>query len=131
MKTSRSATGVPPPEAATVSLADLAARAVGPGAPRVSRDEVLAALPALPGWSADDDALAKEYRFADWRGAMAFANRVSALANEVDHHPDLALGWGRCRVVWTTHDAGGISGNDLACAARTESLFAQAGRAPG
>ena len=63
----------------------------------------------------------------DWRAAMAFANLVSDLANEVDHHPDLLVGWGRCRVAWSTHDAGGITGNDLACAARTETIAVRAG----
>jgi 4a-hydroxytetrahydrobiopterin dehydratase len=86
-----------------------------PGAPLAPSTEVRAALALLPGWTADRRALAKEYRFADWRGTMAFANRVSELANEVDHHPD----------------AGGVTGNDLACAARTEIIALRTGSAGG
>jgi 4a-hydroxytetrahydrobiopterin dehydratase len=52
---------------------------------------------------------------------------VSDVANEVDHHPDLELGWGRCTVRWSTHDAGGITQNDLACAARTELIARRPG----
>lgn len=109
------------------TLDSLAALAVRPGAPKVDRTAVLAAFEALPGWTVDGGALAKTFRFADWRAAMAFANLVSDLANEVDHHPDLHVGWGRCRVAWTTHDAGGVTGNDLACAARSEKLASRAG----
>ena len=127
----RAGAGSPPQAAANDAFAILAARAVVPGAPLAPSTEVRAALPLLPGWTADRRALAKEYRFADWRGTMAFANRVSELANEVDHHPDLAIGWGRCVVVWTTHDAGGVTGNDLACAARTEIIALRTGSAGG
>jgi len=71
--------------------------------------------------------LDKMFRFADWRATMAFVNAVSDVANEVDHHPDLELGWGRCTVRWSTHDAGGITQNDLACAARTELVARRSG----
>ena len=43
---------------------------------------------------------------------MAFVNAVSDLRNAADHHPDLVVGWGRCIVAWSTHDAGGITQND-------------------
>lgn len=113
------------------TLESLAALAVRPGAPKAGATVVRAALDALPGWKIEDGRLAKTYRFADWRTSMAFANGVSDLANEVDHHPDLAVGWGRVQVAWSTHDAGGITGNDLACAARTEAIAARAGARPG
>lgn len=112
------------------ALAGLASLAIRPGAPRADPADIASALDALPGWTVADGALAKGFTFADWRAAMAFANRVSDLANEVDHHPDLFVGWGRCRVAWSTHDAGGITDNDLACAARTETI-ARAGPSAG
>ncbi len=116
----------------SATLASLAALAVRPGAPKADDATIRAALAALPGWAVAGGQLAKTFRFADWRAAMAFASRVSDLANEVDHHPDLAVGWGRCGVAWSTHDAGGITANDLACAARTEALAAGSGaRSPG
>jgi 4a-hydroxytetrahydrobiopterin dehydratase len=113
------------------TLESLAAHAIRPGAPKADATAVHAALDALPGWKVEHGGLTKTYHFADWRAAMAFANRISDLANEVDHHPDLAVGWGRVQVAWSTHDAGGITGNDLACAARTEAIAARAGTRPG
>ena len=107
------------PSPTTAGLAALDLRA---GARKLPPGTVGAALAALPGWSVDGDALRKVYRFADWRGTMAFVNAVAAMADDVDHHPELAVGWGRCAVAWSTHDAGGISENALACAARTEAL---------
>jgi pterin-4a-carbinolamine dehydratase len=44
------------------------------------------------------------------------------LAQRMDHHPDIEIGYRRCRVAWTTHDAGGITENDCIAAARTEVL---------
>ena len=92
---------------------------------------LVAALAALPGWSVDDGALRKAYRFADWRATMAFVNAVAGMADRVDHHPELNVGWGRCTVAWRTHDADGITQNDLACAARTDALARPAGAAEG
>jgi 4a-hydroxytetrahydrobiopterin dehydratase len=101
-------------------LGTLAALPVRPGAPKLPAQAIDEAFRALSGWSLKDGALHKTFRFADWRATMAFVNAVSDLANEADHHPDLGVGWGRCAVAWSTHDAGGITQNDLACAARTE-----------
>lgn len=118
------------PDGSAPTHAALAALDVRPAAPRLAHDKVDVALAALPGWEVDGTALRKAYRFADWRATMAFVNAVAAMADRVDHHPELAVGWGRCEVAWSTHDAHGITRNDLACAARTDVLAGQ-GRGSG
>ena len=110
---------------------DLAVRDMRKGARKLDREAIEAALAALPGWSVAGAALRKDYRFADWRATIAFVNAVADLADRADHHPDLAVGFGRCTVAWTTHDAGGITQNDLACAARMEALAKGAGAIAG
>jgi 4a-hydroxytetrahydrobiopterin dehydratase len=55
---------------------------------------------------------------------MAFVNAVAHVAHRQDHHPELAVGYGRCSVGYTTHDAGGVTLNDCICAARIERLAA-------
>ena len=105
----------------------LAALPVKPGAPKIAGPAIDEAFRTLAGWTLVDGALDKMFRFADWRATMAFVNAVSDVANEADHHPDLELGWGRCTVRWSTHDAGGITQNDLACAARTELVARRSG----
>ena len=111
----------------TTPLDTLAAMPVRAGAPKLASQVVDEAFRSLAGWSLEDGALEKMFRFADWRATMAFVNAVSELANEVDHHPELAVGWGRCTVRWSTHDAGGITQNDLACAARSEAIARRSG----
>ena len=111
----------------TEKLEALAAMPVKPGAPKLPGPAIDEAFRTLAGWALADGALEKMFRFADWRATMAFVNAVSDVANEVDHHPDLELGWGRCTVRWSTHDAGGITQNDLACAARTELIARRPG----
>jgi 4a-hydroxytetrahydrobiopterin dehydratase len=73
-------------------------------------------------WSRDGDALARAFRFEDFGGALAFVVRVGMVAEKRDHHPDIHLGWGKARVVWTTHDAGGVTQLDLDLARATDAL---------
>ena len=81
-----------------------------------------------PGWQrtrhAGVEALARSWRFADFAQAMAFANAVAELAERLNHHPELQLGWGRCRVFWTSHDAGGVTARDIEAARQVDALAA-------
>lgn len=78
----------------------------------------------LNGWLLVDDShlLVKEFRFADFAQAMAFANKVAAIAEEEGHHPDLAIGWGTVSVELTTHAIGGLSENDFILAAKIDQI---------
>lgn len=94
----------------------------------LSAIELEASLTALPGWTAAPAAaIGKSWRLPDFRQAMAFANAVAELAERLDHHPELQVGWGRCAVRWTTHDAGGVTARDLDAAHRTDELAARHG----
>ena len=94
------------------------------GAAKATQEDVDAALSDLPGWQRQGDAVAKTYRFQDFHATIEFVNAVAWIANRQDHHPDLDVHYNRCGVVFTTHDAGGITLNDLICAARVEGLGA-------
>lgn len=75
-------------------------------------------LRELPGWSlAGGDRLERTFRFPDFAAALAFVNRVGAVAEREQHHPDLELSWGRVVVRISTHDAGGLTLNDFILAA--------------
>jgi 4a-hydroxytetrahydrobiopterin dehydratase len=54
---------------------------------------------------------------------MAFVNAVAWIAHRENHHPDLALGFGRCTVRFNTHDVGDISVSDFFCAAAVDALL--------
>jgi len=79
-------------------------------------------LAANAGWTRENDALTKTFPFADFAAALAFTVRVGMIAEKRDHHPDVHLGWGKARVVWTTHDAGGITDLDLELAKATDGI---------
>ncbi|HEX8794225.1 MAG TPA: 4a-hydroxytetrahydrobiopterin dehydratase [Polyangiaceae bacterium] len=66
------------------------------------------------GWAREGaGAIAKGFTFPDFAAALAFTVRVGCWAEKHDHHPDVALGWGKARVLWSTHDAGGVTQLDL------------------
>jgi 4a-hydroxytetrahydrobiopterin dehydratase len=90
----------------------------------LSHGEVSAYLAVLPGWhlAADSGEVRKEFRFADYFHTMAFVNAVASIAHREDHHPDLEVGYNRCLVRYSTHDVGGLSLNDVICAAKVEDL---------
>jgi 4a-hydroxytetrahydrobiopterin dehydratase len=72
------------------------------------------------GWErAGEGAIARKFVFPDFASALAFVVRLGCYAEKANHHPDVELGWGRARVVWSTHDAGGISQRDLDAAEAT------------
>ena len=60
--------------------------------------------------------------FPDFASALAFVVRLGCLAEKKDHHPDIELGWGKVRVLWTTHDAGGLTRLDLEMAEAADAL---------
>jgi 4a-hydroxytetrahydrobiopterin dehydratase len=80
-------------------------------------------LAAHAGWErAGEGAIAKKFTFGDFGAALGFVVRVGCVAEKRDHHPDVELGWGRARILWSTHDAGGISQLDLDAAEATDKL---------
>ena len=73
------------------------------------------------GWRiVDEHHLEKDYRFPDFAQALAFVNRVGAIAEEQEHHPDLLLGWGRVRVTIWTHAIDGLTESDFVLAAKCD-----------
>jgi len=78
-------------------------------------------LPAL-GWERDGDRLRKTVKRKDFRQAMEFVNEVAVLAEEADHHPDLAISWNTVTLTLWTHTVGGITQADIDLARRIDRL---------
>ena len=74
------------------------------------------------GWSEVDNALEREFRFADFRAAMDFVNRVAEVAEEENHHPDIVISYNRVTLRWWTHTAGGITDTDRELAERSGAI---------
>ena len=77
----------------------------------------------LKGWSVEDGKLVKLYAFKDHYETLAFVNALAWISHRKDHHPDLQVGYNKCRVEYMTHSIGGLSENDFICAARADALF--------
>ena len=91
----------------------------------LSADQVREQLSSLNGWElvANDSTISKTYRFVNFYETMAFVNAVALIAHQQDHHPDLEVGYNRCKVSLNTHDVSGISETDIDCARRIEALL--------
>jgi len=66
--------------------------------------------------------LEKEFRFRDFREALAFTNQVGELAESVGHHPDIHLAWGKVGITLWTHKIGGLAEADFIFAAKVDAL---------
>ena len=73
-------------------------------------------LGSLAGWSRRGDVLTRTYQFRNFAQAMEFVNRVAGLAESANHHPDIDIRYSKVTLALSTHDAGGITSNDVALA---------------
>ena len=72
--------------------------------------------------SADSKSLHREWKFRNFFHTMSLVNAVAHIANSEDHHPDLEVGYGVCKMKFTTHAINGLSENDFICAAKVDAL---------
>ena len=91
--------------------------------PRLGVVECEALLDGLHGWEiVEGHHLARDFRFRDFRAALAFVNGVGEIAEAEKHHPDIRLAWGRARIEIWTHAIDGLSENDFILAAKIDCL---------
>jgi 4a-hydroxytetrahydrobiopterin dehydratase len=90
----------------------------------LTQQEIDAFLRANPKWKLKDGELIREWTFNDFNLAMAFVNRVAAIAEAANHHPDIDIRYNHVRLALTSHDAGGVTSRDLRTA---ESLNQEVG----
>ena len=95
------------------------------GVPPMERSKAEEMLKQLEGgWSLNTAGhLARLYTFKDFAQALAFVNKVGALAEEEGHHPDLHLAWGKCTVELWTHKINGLTESDFYMAAKADRAF--------
>ena len=83
---------------------------------RLTRPEVEAWLREHPEWSIDNSHLVRELRTVNYASGVAIVSAQVDIAEPLDHHPVVTLGYCEVRVVLWTHDRGGITSLDLAYA---------------
>ncbi|MBA2493346.1 MAG: 4a-hydroxytetrahydrobiopterin dehydratase [Acidobacteria bacterium] len=89
---------------------------------RLSDEEIENSLTKLDGWKIASGNLYKRFSFPNFAESLVFVNRVGAIAETQDHHPDICFGWGYAEFSITTHDAGGLTQNDFALAKEIDEI---------
>ena len=87
---------------------------------QLNPDALHEGLNQLSGWTGTKAGIDKTYSFADDAAAQAFVRRVGALADEMDHHPDVTTEGSTVRLSLVTHSAGGVTQKDLDLATRID-----------
>ena len=86
--------------------------------------QIQEALAGLDGWVFEQSKLLKVYKLNDFKAALAFINLVGAVAERLNHHPDIHNSWNRVTLRLCTHDAGGqITEKDLTLARAIQSIY--------
>jgi len=70
-------------------------------------------LGRLPRWERRGNEIRRTWSFADFESSMAFVNKVAALAQAADHHPDIDIRYSKVTLALSTHDAGGLTARDF------------------
>lgn len=105
-----------------MQLTDLLQQHSTPGGKALPEADLAALLKLLPGWERVGHEIVKTYSFKNYYETLAFVNALAFVAHREDHHPDLGVHYNRCKVAFSTHDAGGLTLNDFICAAKIEQL---------
>ncbi|MDX6637805.1 MAG: 4a-hydroxytetrahydrobiopterin dehydratase [Solirubrobacterales bacterium] len=85
-------------------------------------EEIGSRLAELEGWERSGDAIEKTFERGDFVGSVRFVDAVVAPAEDMGHHPDLAISWDKVTVSITNHAAGGLTATDFELAARIDAL---------
>jgi 4a-hydroxytetrahydrobiopterin dehydratase len=110
-----------------MTAADLAGQKCKPcegGVSPLQPAEIDSLLGHLKGWEFRGGVITKTYEFKNYYQTMAFVNAVAWVSHREDHHPDMTVGYNKCKVDYSTHAIGGLSENDFICAAKLDALFA-------
>lgn len=87
----------------------------------LSQEAIQRHMAALPGWQVEGRELVREFRFSSYMEGIEFVRRVALLAEAMNHHPDLLVGWRRVSVRLSTHSAGGLTVLDFELAGQISS----------
>lgn len=105
-------------------MSDLASKTCVPcrgGVPPLKGKDLEGFLKQVPGWKAvKGHHITKAFTFPDFAQALAFVNKVGAVAEEQGHHPDILLSWGKAEITTWTHKIDGLTESDFILAAKID-----------
>lgn len=89
---------------------------------KLSEEEIGERLGALEGWMREGDAISKSFDRGDFVGSVSFVDSLVGPAEEMNHHPDVAISWSEVTVTLSTHSEGGLTANDFELAGQIDAL---------
>ena len=108
-------------------MSSLAAKTCVPcrgGVPPLKGQDLAALHTQVPEWQVmNEHHITRQFKFSDFKQALAFVNRVGELAEEQGHHPDILLAWGKAEVTLWTHKIDGLTESDFIMAAKIDRLL--------
>lgn len=107
-----------------MSLAGQSCVACDANAEPLGEQAVRSHLKTLGGWSLHESgkAIEAQWNFKNFKQALEFVQRVAAVAEAENHHPDICFGWGYVRIALSTHAIDGLHQNDFIVAAKIDEL---------
>ena len=90
--------------------------------PSLSQKDIKEHLISVPDWQVESGELTRTFLFKDFRGSLAFVNKVGDLAENAGHHPDIDIRYNKVRLALVTHDAGGITEKDFDLAGKADKV---------
>ena len=95
------------------------------GVPPLPKARVTELLAEVPGWELTGDGrrIERGFKFHDYLAALLFVNKLSNIAEDHGHHPDVCFGYGYCKVSFQTHAIDGLHENDFIMAAKVNELL--------
>jgi len=84
---------------------------------KLDNNEIKAKLSKLDSWKQVEQKISKTYKFKDFLQSLNFVNKIAAICEKQNHHPDIEFGWGYAKITFTTHDAAGLTELDFETAA--------------
>jgi 4a-hydroxytetrahydrobiopterin dehydratase len=88
----------------------------------LSDDEIGRRLATLEGWEREGNALKRQLKFQDFQGSVDFVNRITPVAEDMNHHPDICISWNTVDLTLSTHSEGGITESDFELARQVDQL---------
>ena len=88
----------------------------------LSDDEVRSRLADLGEWHRDGNSIKRQFKFEDFQASVDFVNRITPAAEEMNHHPDIAISWNTVDLTLSTHSEGGLTENDFELARQIDQL---------
>jgi 4a-hydroxytetrahydrobiopterin dehydratase len=110
-------------KAKTSSLSQQRCKPCTAATPPLNQAQISSMLAQLDGWTLQGDVISKAFEFKNYYQTIAFVNAIAWVSNQEDHHPELTVGYNKCKVEYSTHAIAGLSENDFICAAKVDALL--------